>query len=160
MKLLIMPGMHYPESNEIINNLQLLPKINSSNLPYTFLDKLGKKAAVLIVNLPLQINLVKLEGKDEAECLLCGAEVYVKDMRKHVGNHLLLDLHEVEDGSLKDGIEVCQLFYSFLCCVLNLSYLQIGPDPCGWCGLDGCKTQLTINQIRNKLTSAISSSCQ
>ncbi|KDR74696.1 hypothetical protein GALMADRAFT_70427, partial [Galerina marginata CBS 339.88] len=83
----------------------------------------------------------KLEGKHEADCLLCGEKLYIKDMRRYVGNHLLHNLREVEDRSLREGIE-------------------IGADPCGWCGLGGCKTQLTKKQVRNKLTAVIFSSCR
>ena len=66
----------------------------------------------------------KLSGKDKVPCLLCGQkEISLKYMWKHVGGHILCDLRD--------------------CAVPDECKLQaIGENPCGFCGLDGCLTQL------------------
>src|SRR5882762_10977331 len=48
----------------------------------------------------------------------------LKDMRKHVGGHILRDL--------------CDCAAPHEC----KSHWPIGENPCGFCGLDGCLTQL------------------
>jgi hypothetical protein len=65
----------------------------------------------------------KYSGKDILSCLLCGEEMALKDMRKHVGGHILCNLHA------HDGPDECTL-------------QSVGDNPCGFCGLDGCITQL------------------
>jgi hypothetical protein len=66
----------------------------------------------------------KLSGKDKVPCLLCGQEeIALKDMQKHVGGHILHDLH---DCAAPD----------------ECKSQAIGENPCGFCGLDGCLTQL------------------
>ncbi|KAJ7117959.1 hypothetical protein C8R43DRAFT_838586, partial [Mycena crocata] len=64
----------------------------------------------------------KLPGKTVVPCLICGKNLVLNKMREHVGGHILLSLHHIEDSS---------------------SHLaKIGAEPCGFCGLDGCVTQL------------------
>jgi hypothetical protein len=60
-------------------------------------------------------------------------------MSKHVGKYVLLAFRDIPEHSfIKSGMEV-------------------GTDPCGWCGREGCKVQLT--QARGGKSWAILSSC-
>src|ERR1700675_395957 len=45
-------------------------------------------------------------------------------------------------------------FVLFILCILVLmvNYLQIGIDPCGFCGLDGCKIQLAVKGQNKKIS--------
>ncbi|KAF8233674.1 hypothetical protein L208DRAFT_1204887, partial [Tricholoma matsutake] len=67
-------------------------------------------------------------------CYFCTTKTKLENMRNHIGRHTLCVFRDVEDSlSLKDG-------------------MQIGVSPCGWCGREGCKVQLSNNNN-------ISSSC-
>jgi predicted Zn-ribbon and HTH transcriptional regulator len=52
----------------------------------------------------------------------------LKNMRKHVGGHILRQLREVVE-TVK-GVQIV-----------------VAPDPCGWCGLANCSTQLDNDSI-------------
>ena len=84
----------------------------------------GNKSLV-VENLPDHlVPKQKLAGKDKLPCFLCGQEnVALKDMWKHVGGHILCNLCD--------------------CATPNECKLkEIGENICGFCGLDGCLTQL------------------
>ncbi|KAF8154667.1 hypothetical protein B0H34DRAFT_615988, partial [Crassisporium funariophilum] len=70
----------------------------------------------------------KKDGKDEIKCFICAAKAQLRNMQKHVGKHILLALRRFQDRLVKAGHEV-------------------GIDPCGWCGRDGCKTQLSSTSL-------------
>ncbi|KAJ7694979.1 hypothetical protein B0H14DRAFT_2266257, partial [Mycena olivaceomarginata] len=65
---------------------------------------------------------VKLNGSDLIHCLICDATIKLSAMRNHVGQHILLALHQKADPKAKHSVEA---------------------DPCGFCGHDGCHTQLS-----------------
>ena len=111
-----------PESEKILGNVELLHSINNSALPY---HDINGNESLMVEDVPNVLTLrQKLSGKDKVPCLLCGQkEISLKDMRKHVGGHILRDLRD--------------------CAVPDECKLQaIGENPCGFCGLDGCLTQL------------------
>ena len=120
----------------------MLLQILHSSLPYK--DRLGNDH-LLISDLPVHLTVKKLTGEDEIECLLCHNETSkkfkLKDMRSHVGKHILFEFRNIAQFStLKPGA-------------------VIGLDPCGWCGRDGCLTQLS--KKGNTLASPIvTSSCE
>ncbi|KAJ7497921.1 hypothetical protein B0H11DRAFT_1630115, partial [Mycena galericulata] len=69
--------------------------------------------------------------------LICGRIQTIQKMREHVGGHILLSLRHVEEpGPLQN---------------------KVGPEPCGFCGLEGCVTQLTISKEGKH---SIKSSCK
>ncbi|KAF8150234.1 hypothetical protein B0H34DRAFT_667193 [Crassisporium funariophilum] len=130
-----------PDSNEILNDLEALPLINGAGLPYRYcIDRVWEKT--FVVNLPPEINLAKKDGKDEIECFICAAKTQLRNMRKHVGKHILLALRRFQDRSVKAG-----------------HLVQVGIDPCGWCGRDGCKTQLSSTSVRGKNKLSVTSNC-
>ncbi|KAF9052543.1 hypothetical protein BDP27DRAFT_1139230, partial [Rhodocollybia butyracea] len=58
-------------------------------------------------------------------CKLCSTPVFLNAMRNHVAHHVFLQKRGIVDP-------------------LVVSFQQyVGEDPCGWCGLDGCRTVLT-----------------
>ena len=62
---------------------------------------------LLIVELPAHLTVIKLKGDTKIQCLLCGAERYLKDMRSHMGQHVLFSMRGVkEDINLKPGMKV------------------------------------------------------
>jgi hypothetical protein len=87
-----------------------------------------------ITDLPAHLTVIKLQGDEQVECHFCNASTKLKDMRNHVGKHILCAFRGVEDPSLKASISV---------------------NPCGWCGRQGCKVQL----IKKGTSNSISSSC-
>src|SRR6202050_760676 len=66
-------------------------------------------------------------SKDKISCFFCGEEMTLNKMRNHVGSHILHALHNTEDP------KVCHLG-------------SIGENPCGFCGQDGCFTQLKLKK--------------
>ncbi|KAJ7265315.1 hypothetical protein C8J57DRAFT_1036595, partial [Mycena rebaudengoi] len=79
----------------------------------------------------------KLSAKTIVHCLICGEKQAINKMREHVGTHILLSQWDiiVEEPLLK----------------------PVGVDQCGFCGLDGCITQLTISKEGKH---SVKSSCQ
>ena len=66
----------------------------------------------------------KLEGDSKVDCYFCAESIKLKNMHDHVGRHILWALRGKDESyKLTHG-------------------MQIGVDPCGWCGRDGCKIQL------------------
>ncbi|KAJ6603661.1 hypothetical protein B0H10DRAFT_2315727 [Mycena sp. CBHHK59/15] len=114
-----------PESAEILQNRQLLPHINNPRaLPYS--DSIGQQS-FFIRNLPPHLApMPKLSAKSIVDCLICGKNCSLNKMRKHVGGHILLSLRGVEEPGP----------------VIR----KVGVNLCGFCGLDGCVTQLTISK--------------
>jgi len=90
-----------------------------------------------ITDLPAHLTVETLSADDEVQCHFCTQSTKLKNMRNHVGKHTILLAKHAKDGSdiLKPGM--------------------IGVDPCGWCGRDGCKVQLT----KKGNSHSISSSC-
>ena len=123
------------ESEELLSCYNSLPKIiNSSVLPYL---NDSKEKMLHILELPPQLcSLPKLKGSDKRKCLLCDASLSISQMRPHVGKHILLSIRSVADPGCRD---------------LSL-------DPCGWCGLEGCLTQLRLGPKLG--SSSLESNCQ
>jgi hypothetical protein len=82
---------------------------------------------------PHLIPKQKLNAQDSIACLICGGELKVSAMRNHVGHHILLALRGREDPK---AIKI-----------------KVGADPCGFCGEEGCHTQLTEAHGVFKITS-------
>ena len=138
-----------PDSEEIISNVELLPVVSKSSMPYCnqlgiyllLLNSLNliqipfaAEKCLLVPNIPVHLTVKKFEGHETVECYFCTTKTKLKDMRNHVGRHILCAFRDVEDTlSLKEG-------------------MWIGVNPCGWCGREGCKVQLSSNNN-------ISSSC-
>jgi hypothetical protein len=111
-----------PESEKILGNVALLPSItNPAALPYRDID--GNES-LLVKNVPgCLLPQQKHSGKDILPCSLCGELTILKDMRNHVGGHILCTFREF------DAPDECTI-------------QSVGDNPCGFCGLDGCLTQL------------------
>ncbi|KDR69600.1 hypothetical protein GALMADRAFT_77244 [Galerina marginata CBS 339.88] len=116
-----------PDADEIVSNIESLPEIFGTSLPYKSSAGIPQ---LYVTNLPIQ--LTKLKAKDEIPCRICKKIVHLNEMRNHVGQHILRSLRTRE-----------------------FELPQIGLNPCGWCGLEGCKTQL----IRTAKKTTISSNC-
>lgn len=97
-----------PNSSDIAERVKRLPKItgpgvielpykSSGGEPQYFLSK---------KDLPPQLNIVKLDGKTEVKCYLCSKVFHLKDMRNHVGIHLLKAFRQVDDPLLDENLEV------------------------------------------------------
>ena len=103
--------------------MELLPSISSpAALPYRDIN--GDKS-LIVQDIPgCLLPQQKYNAKDILPCFLCGA---LKDMRKHVGEHIICTLRS--SGRPNE----CKL-------------RPVGDNPCGFCGLDGCITQLLIKK--------------
>jgi hypothetical protein len=114
-----------PETEKIIGNVAMLPIVyGSQQLPY---QDFGEEEAFFIPNLPeCLIPPKKLGSKDRIDCHLCGEKMMLNKMRNHVGRHILHSLHEIEDPKI--------------CTTL------VGVNPCGFCGKEGCFTQLKLHK--------------
>ncbi|EDR04579.1 uncharacterized protein LACBIDRAFT_330513 [Laccaria bicolor S238N-H82] len=128
-----------PESANIAETVTLLPMISGpkglNKLPYRRME-LETLATLFITpdKITTPLNLVKLNGTDQRPCHICNKILHINEMRNHVGIHILKACRDVVDLVVK----------------------EIGADACGWCGRDGCKTQL----VESKNTVKITSNCE
>jgi hypothetical protein len=84
--------------------------------------------------------------------MLCDASKKISSMRNHVGGHILKrDRGVSETKKLKQ--EVCRFL---LVCKMLLILVQVGAEPCGFCGLDGCRT---VVRYGNDAKTTVLSSC-
>ncbi|KAJ6579361.1 hypothetical protein B0H10DRAFT_2198716 [Mycena sp. CBHHK59/15] len=124
-----------PEGPGIEGNIQMLPQVvNPDALPYR--DAAGLKS-LLVMNIPEHlVPKPKLTAKSVVSCFICGQDKTINKMRDHIGCHILRSLRRVEEP--------------------QQPLHEVGADPCGFCGRDGCHTQL-INKRGGSTT--IHSSC-
>ncbi|KLO07944.1 hypothetical protein SCHPADRAFT_1001296 [Schizopora paradoxa] len=119
---------HHKFTEEVFQNTKNLPLVdNPASFPYSNLED---HQCFVIENVPDWIwgsGKDKKRADDLLPCFLCGNMYKLKEMRAHVGGHIIKAFREVEDPSLKAGYTVAA-------------------DPCGWCGQDPaiskCVTQL------------------
>ena len=72
-------------------------------------------------------------------CPLCGHKMKQKQLRDHVGRHILFRSRGMNERLPREvGILATQR--GCLCSVV----CQIGVDPCGFCGASGCTTRLIV----------------
>ncbi|KJA13991.1 hypothetical protein HYPSUDRAFT_121573, partial [Hypholoma sublateritium FD-334 SS-4] len=99
--------------------------------------KFKGECKLYVSNVPPEvIPIGKLDGKDTVPCKLCGLPKKISHMRNHVGYHILWAMRNINERSpLK---------------------IAVGINPCGFCGLDGCRTQLSFGKHN---TPVIQSTC-
>ncbi|KAJ7772157.1 hypothetical protein B0H14DRAFT_2158842, partial [Mycena olivaceomarginata] len=79
-----------------------------------------------IKDLPPQLVPKKKLGANEiVACFICGTGIKLSMMRNHVGHHILFAFYQLPDP--------------------KATKMEVGTDPCGWCGRKGCYTQLTAS---------------
>ncbi|EKM80850.1 hypothetical protein AGABI1DRAFT_126893 [Agaricus bisporus var. burnettii JB137-S8] len=117
-----------PEFNNNLGHFESIPIIqNSESIPYR--DKNGRKSFVVrnVSNQFLNRD-IPLFPEKIVHCLLCGDTVQLKMMRGHVGRHILWNMRfQVEPPSNSNVV------------------ISMGIMPCGFCGIDKCKTKLEID---------------
>ncbi|KAF9642030.1 hypothetical protein BDM02DRAFT_3194047 [Thelephora ganbajun] len=118
-----------PENDQDLEDkIELLPQVwSSEGFPYA--DKSGVAAFVVEGFVPDAPNPSK-EVKEQ--CPLCNAPKKLKEMRDHVGCHILLRSR---------GIEECDLLKT------------VGGNPCGFCGGDLCRTTLKVTSTKRQVIS-------
>ncbi|KAF8150029.1 hypothetical protein B0H34DRAFT_826095, partial [Crassisporium funariophilum] len=133
-----------PEGDNILANIKLLPDVTGDGVPYHLGDP-GSAPHFVVPNLSAIVNLVERKGDTEIPCHLCGSQQFLKNMRNHVGKHLLLSLRDMGDTDKNLNPDI-----------------EIGVNSCGWCGLDeSCKTNLIRKQNRDNSDSfTLQSNCQ
>ncbi|KAJ7842440.1 hypothetical protein B0H14DRAFT_2233202, partial [Mycena olivaceomarginata] len=93
---------------------------------------------MVVDEIPNHLTQSKFRSKDNINCLICGAQQKLNRMRHHVARHILLALRGIEEEGLQNSV---------------------GLEPCGFCGLDGCFTQI-INAKHPKEPPSIQSNCR
>ena len=73
------------------------------------------------------------------QCPLCGKEMKLKQLRGHIGRHILFHSRGMNEQL---PLEVCVLVTrrNSRCSVVH----QFGNDPCRFCGASGCTTRLVV----------------
>ncbi|KAF6764585.1 hypothetical protein DFP72DRAFT_1059553 [Ephemerocybe angulata] len=112
-----------PESDEVLSTIDSIPKFTSSDLPYRQNGKIAlavEDASCLLVT--------KHDGEATVPCYLCGLILKLKNMRNHVGGHILKAARDIVDPVLRSDINPSEMAES---------------SPCGWCGryTTPCRTQ-------------------
>ena len=125
-----------PNTEKIFGHVESLPSINNpSCLPYC--DTTGTEALHLEQIPEGVIPKPKLDSKKPVECCLCNETIVLNKMCNHVGTHILHSLCGTSDPK-------------------PCSKQAIGENPCGFCGLEGCLTQL---QEKKKGSLSVASNC-
>ena len=115
-----------PESEAVVENIASLPIIKNSVVwPY---QNSEKPNALFVKSLPQTLCKIIYHGKDKLPCLICKKLIVLHQMHNHVGFHILRKLRNTSD----------QVFQ------------PVGEIPCGFCGLDGCITQLATSFSKKK----------
>ena len=61
-----------------------------------------------MVDLPAHLTVTKLTADNIIECRLCEKKMKLRDMRNHVGKHILLAMRNVnENVALRPRVKVC-----------------------------------------------------
>ncbi|KAH9923817.1 uncharacterized protein B0H18DRAFT_934574 [Fomitopsis serialis] len=122
------------ESEELMANVAMLPVLETGELPYT---SRHDEPQFIVVDLPAHLTVEKKSGSTKVTCFICGESETIAQMRNHVGHHLLYELRDVPDPKPHK--------------------IEIGTEPCGWCGRDGeCITQL----VKKGNSRILHSSCE
>ena len=144
-----------PDTDNIIGNVHMLLSIkNPDALPYRCPDNTKE---FCIRNLPdCLIPKTKFSANDKLSCHFCRDKVKLSQMWNHVGGHILCSLQGVEDTRIgnfwrqkaegkipKDERDPENL----------------GENPCGFCGQDGCFTSLLEKNFGNSIKISITSNC-
>jgi hypothetical protein len=143
-----------PDSENLVQAVKSLPEISgpsSEKFPYRLLEDGSPTLYIPSSDIPAALNTVKLAGKERRPCHFCGETFRISEMRNHVGAHILKAQRGVADFSLIVGKEVSS-FRSYTI-TMTINFLQIGINPCGWCGNEQCKTRLTVTGNSTKITS-------
>ncbi|KAG6815696.1 hypothetical protein H0H93_009164, partial [Arthromyces matolae] len=108
-----------PQNDEV----NTIPELNDCDyLPYR--DE--HETAQFVADGPSS-RVKKLRATDKVDCKICPEkDIRIDKMRKHVGAHILCSFRKVID--------------------MEPLRVEIGQDPCGWCGLEGCWTRLSTKK--------------
>ncbi|KAI0729871.1 hypothetical protein C8Q72DRAFT_777330 [Fomitopsis betulina] len=87
---------------------------------------------LIMLDVPAWLTIEKKPGLAAVSCFICGKSQLVKNMCNHVGHHILYAMH---------GIRECDI-------------QNLGVEPCGFCGWDGCMVQLTKKNSGVSVTSS------
>ncbi|KAJ3565596.1 hypothetical protein NP233_g7528 [Leucocoprinus birnbaumii] len=109
-------------NTDSIHLFHAFPNIPSS--PYfPYCNNAGEPT--LDLELPKHLKFgPRFQNRKLVNCFMCEKELEVQTMRNHVGVHILRVMRDQEDPDVKPGNE-------------------IGAEPCGFCGLDGCSLRLS-----------------
>jgi hypothetical protein len=109
-----------PDSDEIMSNIDLLPKVlESPDLPYR-ID--GIHLSCLIINstkLPINIQTSRFDPMSIVPCHLCPQSLKLRDMRNHVGKHVLKALRDCYD-TLTEGVVVSGTYRSVVSFIFDV----------------------------------------
>jgi hypothetical protein len=65
------------------------------------------KESFTVLDLPAHLTVTKLTGDTAVKCHLCGKEMKLKEMRSHVGRHIIVALRGVDENVyLLPGVKV------------------------------------------------------
>ena len=60
-----------------------------------------------MVDLPAHLTITKLTADDIIECRLCAKKMKLRDMRNHVGKHVLFAMRNIDENlALRPGVKV------------------------------------------------------
>ena len=88
------------DHNKTAERVQQLPVIDVGfGLPY---HDLNFRSSFCVINVPIPkvLTVGQKKAADKLRCYLCGKTVQLRDMRSHVGRHILLSLRECRDPEL------------------------------------------------------------
>ncbi|KAJ7609680.1 hypothetical protein FB45DRAFT_761958 [Roridomyces roridus] len=120
-----------PTSEQVLHNIEMLPQVSNSFFPYRSIGS-GEQSLYVSDVPPNLAPKQKLNAADVIPCFICGKQFRLPMMRNHVGGHVIRSQRQSPDPT---------------------ATVAVGPEPCGFCGREGCYTQLTKSGLSFKVTS-------
>ena len=149
-----------PDTDRVVGNAHLLLSTkNPDGLPYCHPTN-GTKY-FFVTTLPDSLKVQKKHNaNDKLPCYFCREEVKLSKMWNHVGGHILCSLLGAEDAKIKAYWKQRERAAAQGHDTSDIDELQqIGENPCGFCGLDGCFTSLLEKKFGNSIKFTITSNC-
>ncbi|KAF5335719.1 hypothetical protein D9611_009624 [Ephemerocybe angulata] len=136
-------GHTRPDTNESLAHLKGIPVVNgqTARLPLRF-----NETSLSVSNPLLLSSLTKHKYNARVTCKLCHdpkPSTTIQAMRNHVALHILRAHRGIYD-EFRDP------------------QIVIGLNPCGWCGMGGCRTQLSVTKAKRsgKTKYEVNSDCE
>ena len=101
-----------------------------------------------MVDHTLLAPLDTLDSNATPKCPLCNNRTKLKQLRGHIGQHVLFHSRGMEDN-LPRKVRVLETPSSNSCSLV----CQIGDNPCGFCGASGCTTHLATQGKKQQVKS-------
>jgi hypothetical protein len=149
-----------PDTDRVVRNAYpLLSTKNPDALPYR--NPIDGSKHFFMITLPDSLKLQeKHDANDKLPCHFCREEVKLSKMWNHGGGHILCSLCGADDIKINAYWKQRERATAQGQDTSNTDQLQqIGENPCGFCGLDGCFTSLLGKKSGKSIKFTVTLNC-